>query len=125
VQDLRGKRGPIVELAESHSYLNCLVGCPRERPFFCGAGLTRCAVMPNGDVLPCGQAYSTALPEGNIRNTPLSSIWKRGFVEFRRYTKPPDCQDCECWNACQGGCWAERMIRGTCLKGVLEEIRTK
>lgn len=109
-----------VGLAESHSYLECLVGCHADRPFFCGAGLTRCTVMPNGDVLSCGQAYETAAPEGNIRQTPLSQLWKCGFKEFRRHLKPECCQGCEHWTACLGGCWAERRMRGGCLKDVLD-----
>jgi radical SAM protein with 4Fe4S-binding SPASM domain len=118
------RRGKLrVELAESHSYLECLAGCAPERPFFCGAGLTRCTVMPNGDVLPCGQAYETVAPEGNIRETPLSRLWARGFTEFRRVSKPAGCNGCEHWAACLGGCWAERQMRGGCLKDVFEEKR--
>jgi radical SAM protein with 4Fe4S-binding SPASM domain len=107
-----------VELTHSHSYLHCLNGGSLSRPVFCGAGLTRCAVMPNGDVLACGQAYDAAPPEGNIRQTPLSQIWSKGFRAFRRFVQPPTCQGCELWSVCQGGCWAERQIRGCCLRDV-------
>ncbi|MGD0577372.1 MAG: radical SAM protein [Bryobacteraceae bacterium] len=121
VQDQRGRRGLNVDLAESHSYLNCFAGRIGHRPFFCGAGLTRCAVMPNGDVLACGQAYGSALPEGNIRHTPLSYIWRHGFESFRRPERPGLCCGCEYWSTCQGGCWAQREISGDCLLPVWKE----
>jgi mycofactocin biosynthetic radical S-adenosylmethionine protein MftC len=108
-----------VEFPHSHAYLHCLTGALGNRPVFCGAGLTRCAVMPNGDVLACGQAYDAAPSEGNIRQTPLSEIWKHGFARFRRFDKPSGCGGCEFWSACQGGCWAERQIHGQCFKDAL------
>jgi len=107
-----------VELPHSHTYLHCLDGCAPGRPLFCGAGLTRCAVMPNGDVLACGQAYDAVPPEGNIRQAPLSQIWRRGFGDFRQFRQPSACHGCQLWSVCQGGCWAERQIRGRCLRDV-------
>jgi radical SAM protein with 4Fe4S-binding SPASM domain len=109
-----------VELGESHSYLETLVGRRPARPFFCGAGLTRCTVMPNGDVLPCSQAYETAPPMGNVRQRPLSQIWRHEFAVFRQARRPAACEGCEHWGACQGGCWAEQLIRGGCLEDLLQ-----
>jgi radical SAM protein with 4Fe4S-binding SPASM domain len=119
VSRFRGRGKLKVEFSHSHAYLHCLTGRLGARPMFCGAGLTRCAVMPNGDVLACGQAYDAAAPEGNIRQTPLSRIWRHGFASFRRFEQPSACHGCEFWSTCQGGCWAEREIRGRCLKDVL------
>jgi radical SAM protein with 4Fe4S-binding SPASM domain len=115
--DYRSHRGLRVELAESCSYLDCLAGRSGGRPFFCGAGLTRCAVMANGDVLACGQAYNAAVSEGNVRDVPLSRIWKSGFAAFRNNRQPDGCRGCGCWSACQGGCWAQREIDGGCFRG--------
>jgi radical SAM protein with 4Fe4S-binding SPASM domain len=125
VRDHRAHRNLRVVLAHSRSYLSSLAGWEGDRPFFCGAGLTRCTVMPNGDVLGCSQAHEFATSEGNIRHTPLSRIWKEGFASLRRNVQPPACRGCQCWNACQGGCWAEREIRGECLRDVLAESREK
>ncbi|HSW49124.1 MAG TPA: radical SAM protein [Bryobacteraceae bacterium] len=119
VERSRDRRRLNVELSHAHSYLHCLKGRPGHRPSFCGAGLTRCAVMPNGDVLACGQAYDAAAPEGNIRLTPLSEIWRHGFASFRRFEQPATCHGCSFWSACQGGCWAERQIHGRCLRDAL------
>jgi radical SAM protein with 4Fe4S-binding SPASM domain len=115
----RHRAAPRVQLAESHSYLGCIDGCGSDRPFFCGAGLTRCTVHQNGDVLACGQVYEKATPAGNIRQTPLGEIWAHGFGTFRRFSKPAHCEGCAQWAACQGGCWAERELSGGCLKNVL------
>lgn len=105
-----------VDFGESHSYVNCFDGGPVGKPFFCGAGLTRCSIMPNGEVVGCQQVYDPRFAEGDIRTTPFPEIWSKGFSRFRTREAPPDCRGCEHLGACQGGCWAEREIRGRCLK---------
>ncbi|MGQ9681536.1 MAG: SPASM domain-containing protein [Anaerolineae bacterium] len=86
------------------------------KPFFCGAGLTRCSIMPNGDVLGCQQVYDAALAEGNIRQQPLSCLWRQRFQRFRQPGRPSSCRDCTHWPGCRGGCWAEQQTRGSCLR---------
>jgi radical SAM protein with 4Fe4S-binding SPASM domain len=105
-----------VDLGESHTYLKQFYGKFFGKPFFCGAGLTRCAVMPDGEVLGCQQAYDNALSEGNIRDVPFSRIWKERFTSFRQSGFPAYCSDCEFLDACQGGCWAEMQVQKSCLK---------
>ena len=107
-----------VDLAESHSYLGCLAGGPVGKPFFCGAGLTRCSIMPDGDVLGCQQVYDRRFSEGNIRERPFPEIWREGFGRFRRRTTRPGCARCEHLGACGGGCWSEHELHGGCLKGL-------
>jgi radical SAM protein with 4Fe4S-binding SPASM domain len=108
-----------VDLGESHTYLNCLAGTPVSKPFFCGAGLTRCAVMPEGSVLACQQVYDTRLAEGNIRERSFSRIWRESFKDLRQWSLPEYCAGCDRLGACQGGCWAEMKLHQACLKSVL------
>ena len=105
-----------VDLGESHTYLKHFYGKFFGKPFFCGAGLTRCAVMPDGEVLGCQQAYDNSLSEGNIRDIPFSRIWKERFTSFRQSAFPAYCTGCEFLDGCQGGCWAEMQVQKGCLK---------
>lgn len=115
-------RGPLdVDLGESHTYLGCLAGSVVGKPFFCGAGLTRCSVMPDGSVLGCHQAYDTALAEGNVRDRPLSVLWREEFRRFRTTDVPEACRSCDHLGACQGGCWAEWATNGCCARDLWHE----
>jgi len=105
-----------VDLGEAHTYLGCFDGLPPGNTFFCGAGLTRCSIMPEGSVLACQQVYDLRKAEGNIREQPFSKIWREGFREIRRRRPPEHCIGCAHLSACQGGCWAERELHGDCLK---------
>ena len=107
-----------IDFGESHAYLGCFLGNPIGRPFFCGAGLTRCSVMPDGEVLGCQQVYDRSLSEGNIRNKPFPQIWKEGFSRFRKRDFPVICRGCAHLSGCQAGCWAEMEKQGVCLKSV-------
>jgi radical SAM protein with 4Fe4S-binding SPASM domain len=112
-----------IEFCESHAYLACVDGGSLGKPFFCGAGLSRCSIMPDGEVMGCHQVYDTSLSEGNIRDKPFSRIWKEGFTRFRRAEFSLPCQSCAYLNQCQGGCWAEMTKQGSCLKSVWEDNR--
>ena len=109
-----------IDLGESHTYIGCFLGRPLGKTFFCGAGLTRCAIMPDGEVLGCQQVYDNALSEGNIRDEPFSQIWKHKFSRFRDNTFHEYCKDCEFIDGCQGGCWAEMEKQNACLKSLWE-----
>lgn len=109
-----------IDLGESHKYIWCFSADPAGKPFFCGAGLTRCSIMPDGEVVGCQQVYDNALSEGNIRNKPFSQIWEDGFIRFRTKTFHKYCGECIYLDACQGGCWAEMEKQNMCLKSVWE-----
>ena len=49
----------------------------------CGAAKTKCAVKPNGDVVPCELLWNT--PAGNVREKSLREIWRESPVmkQFR------------------------------------------
>ncbi len=110
-----------IDLGESHTYLGCFSGGSVGKPFFCGAGLTRCSIMPDGEVMGCHQVYDNTLSEGNIRDKPFSQIWSEEFVRFRRKKFHNYCTSCFFLDACQGGCWAEMEKQNACLKSVWKE----
>lgn len=114
--------GPRVDFGESHGYLGPLLGVEGGKPFFCGAGLTRCSILADGTVLGCQQAYDRRLSEGNVKQQPLSVIWQHGFKRFRPRALPPACTGCPEARCCAGGCWAEMELHGRCLKAVLDDV---
>ncbi|MGC9983465.1 MAG: radical SAM protein [Polyangia bacterium] len=113
--------GPRVVLGESHGYLGPLLGVEGGKPFFCGAGLTRCSILADGTVLGCQQVYDRRLAEGNVREQPLGAIWRRGFKRFRPRALPSSCAGCPQAHCCAGGCWAEMELRSRCLKATLDD----
>lgn len=110
-----------MDLGEAHKYLGCLDGAVVGKPFFCGAGLTRCSVMPNGMVIGCQQIYDDTIGEGNIREKSFSRIWKEEFKRFRAKGFHDYCNGCTYLDSCQGGCWAEMQKHDRCLKSVWEK----
>jgi len=106
-----------LDFGESYAYLWCFDGSFAGKAFFCGAGLVRCSVMPDGEVLGCHQVYDKAYSEGNIRNKSFSKIWKEEFSRFRKKDFRSSCKKCEHFYACQGGCWGKIEKQGACLKG--------
>ena len=106
-----------VDFGEACTYIGCFIKEPIGNPFFCGAGLTRCAVMPDGEVLGCQTVYDNRFSEGSIRNKPFSRIWKEEFSRFRQDRQVHElCTGCVHFNACQGGCWSEMALKGRCFK---------
>jgi mycofactocin biosynthetic radical S-adenosylmethionine protein MftC len=107
-----------VDFGESHRYLGCFTKGHTGDPFFCGAGLTRCSIMPNGAVMGCHQVFTPSFSEGNIRDISFRQIWKHGFARFRKKDFRDTCLECDHLDGCQGGCWAEMERTGSCLKSV-------
>ena len=111
-----------IDLAEACSYLGYFDGQPVGKPFFCGAGLTRCSVMPDGEVVGCHTIYDNRWSEGNIRDKAFSQIWKQNFSRFRENRRLYDsCRDCIYLKKCRGGCWSEMELHNACLKSVWEK----
>jgi MoaA/NifB/PqqE/SkfB family radical SAM enzyme len=68
----------------------------RDRPFLCGAGRISLVIDPTGEVMPC-TTTDPSESEGNVRNTPLRTIWRDGFTRFRRGDDPTCSDGSECW----------------------------
>lgn len=120
MRDIAGTNGPQVALGESHGYLAPLLGVESGKPFFCGAGLTRCSILADGTVLGCQQVYDRRWSEGNVREQRIGDIWRRGFVRFRPRVLPQACVGCAEAKVCAGGCWAEMALHRRCCKVLLD-----
>jgi radical SAM protein with 4Fe4S-binding SPASM domain len=107
-----------VELTEDAGYLGCYALKLRPYRFFCDAGLTYCAIMPDGEVLGCMTAHDNTYSEGNIRITSFSKIWKNGFSRFRDPQIEKECLACTYLHACRGGCWGMRLKNKHCYKEI-------
>lgn len=107
-----------VGLSEDTGYLGCLDLKLREMPFFCGAGLTRCDIMPDGEVFGCSMGYDNRFSEGNIRHIAFKEIWQKGFKRFRNPELDKECLDCKYIGPCRGGCWGMRLENMHCTKRI-------
>lgn len=90
----------------------------RDRTLGCHAGITNCAISPNGDVYPCG-TISAKFPQlicGNLREQRLLDIWRNSPV-FNALRKldisdmAGHCPECEVKELCGGGCRARAYTR--------------
>lgn len=82
----------------------------------CDAGITRCLISPEGNVVPCPafKRYENYIA-GNIKVSSLADIWRYSpiWIYFRQfdYTKMNEpCGSCEHLDWCQGGCKAQRCL---------------
>jgi radical SAM protein with 4Fe4S-binding SPASM domain len=115
-----GKRFP-VQMAETASFLGPLDRRLRPQPFFCGAGIETCSIMPDGDVLGCHVLYDNAYSEGNIKEVSLRAIWERRRGRFKAPELHERCRTCPQLPACRGGCMARRACDRPCLREVWEK----
>jgi len=117
----RRRKDVPVEFGHAHMYLGNFAGHTVGKPFFCGAGLTRCTIMQDGEVVGCHQIFDDKFSEGNIRDKSFPHIWKNGFTRFREKSLADACIGCAYCESCRGGCWAEMEKRGSCLKSIWNE----
>jgi len=106
-----------VTMADEIGYCGSWEPLLRHTPFFCGAGRTHCAVLPNGQVTPCS-TLDPAASEGNIRERGLAEIWETGFTRLRDWAPDRQCVRCRYAMACRGGCWLQRRHGTQCFKDV-------
>ncbi len=113
----------VARLKENYPALNVRVGCPMDflsmyekglQPHECKAGLSTCAITPDGDVVPCpGFKCSPDFIAGNIYEDSLTEIWEKGFASLREFDPDQingECRTCSELKWCRGRCVAQRII---------------
>jgi len=71
----------------------------------CGAARMTLAVAPEGSVYPCAFLCYPAFQAGNVRETPLSVVFRESSVLAQfRILEPAACRMCDRFSACHGGC---------------------
>jgi len=83
----------------------------------CTAGKKSIGILHNGDITGCTSMRDRQFIEGNIRERPLTDIWRSedSFAWNRQITKPSlkgQCAKCQ-YNECMGGCSNLRL----CMNG--------
>jgi radical SAM protein with 4Fe4S-binding SPASM domain len=88
---------------------------PSARFEICNAGISKCLIRPNGDVVPCPAfKQDSRYIAGNINDQTLRKIWLGSptFKPFRNfdYRRLEECSNCPHVSRCQGRCIAQRVI---------------
>lgn len=83
----------------------------------CSAGKYVLGILHNGDIVGCTSIRDRSFIEGNIRNTPLKTIWNdpTKFSWNRNMSKDKlsgFCQKCIFGNRCLGGCGNTKLTLG-------------
>ena len=94
-----------VELNSHTGYIKNFFQDITSEPFFCRAGTETCAIMPDGQVVPCNITTDITFSRGNVKEKSFRKIWDEGFDDFRSPVFPKICHGCEFLSACRGGCW--------------------
>lgn len=93
-------------------------GIPDFDGFGCVAARVVLGISPNGSVTPCLNLPSSFMT-GNLRSTPLSTLWRRGkaFAVVRGQKPNPQCASCAHYDTCRGGCRVRALFAGNGLDG--------
>lgn len=90
----------------------------RNRNIGCHAGITSCAISPNGDVYPCGTISSKYPPFvcGNLKEKTFEDIWYNSdFLKKLRSMSAEylqgECKECKYLDLCGGGCRARAYTK--------------
>lgn len=95
----------------------------KDRNIGCHAGITSCAISPNGDLYPCGtiSAKFPALVCGNLKEDTLQNIWLNSplLLQLRKLDISEiegDCISCKISTLCGGGCRCRAFSEFNSLK---------
>lgn len=98
------KANPGVNTGDSFFFLSAF-GAPLPGLSYCGAGRLTCSVDQQGNVYPCPFTVDPGLLVGNIREKPLSLLWREARLFDRLCTgEPAACTGCSSYHKCRGGC---------------------
>ena len=84
----------------------------------CGAGRIVCCVDPVGEVYACPFVLDDSFSAGNVRQEGgFKYIWRQSelFAHLREWQVGGNCQSCNAYNLCHGGCMAVKHFTGTPL----------
>lgn len=97
----------------------------KKRNIGCHAGITSCAISPNGDLYPCGTISSKYPPFvcGNLKDQTLEDIWYNSEVldSLRKLDineLEGECIDCKYVDLCGGGCRARAHTKYSTFTGI-------
>lgn len=90
----------------------------KHRDIGCHAGITSCAISPNGDLYPCGTISSKFPPFvcGNLKRQSFEDIWYNSVVlnnlrSLRAKNLKGECTTCDYLELCGGGCRARAYTK--------------
>ncbi len=106
-----------VEMADEIGYLGSMEPLVRDFPLTCGAGISQCVILPDGEVVPC-TTLDRSFSAGNIHNRPLREIWTEGFSKLRNFEPDGECRECIYYPACRSGCWLQRKNGTECFREI-------
>lgn len=108
------------EIADMFSYVSPLNNYfyRQVRTLGCNAGVTSCAISPDGEVFPCGTVSTKApgLECGNVKPAGIEHVWNnserlKAIRELKLEDIDGPCLDCEFSSICGGGCRARAYTR--------------
>lgn len=103
------------EIVKVGSHLDFTFLIDGSTPKECTAGISKCLVEANGNIIPCAvfKGMTGNYVAGNIRKEGLSDVWKQSpvFQKFRNFdpSKLKGCNLCDYLAKCKGRCPAQRI----------------
>ncbi len=90
-------------------------GQPMDGLNMCGAGRIVCCVDPVGDVYACPFTLAPEFRAGNVREVGgFTTVWREAplFAHLREWQVGGNCQSCNAYESCHGGCMAVKHFVG-------------
>jgi radical SAM protein with 4Fe4S-binding SPASM domain len=119
VKLMEGVKEKFKERIEILPVINPLIGCA---PIGvsdikgCIGGNELLTINPNGDITPCLMMHEVL---GNIYNTTLKDFWDNSskLTAYREKTHSPECDNCNIYQYCKGGCQVRKKVEFGEIKG--------